>query len=119
MAADRNELERVLDAASDEARAKNILSAVILEAENGNSITIVIGGGETVLSFDYGHLNPPYYASKGKSDELEPILTCFLTFDHQTEFPRKNVIPYADGLKAVAEFLDSGSLPTCIKWEEV
>lgn len=80
---------------------------------------MVLGGEETVLGFDYGHLDPPYYASKSESDKDEPLLTCFLTFAHHTEFPRRYVIPYADGVKAVAEFLDSGGLPTCIVWEEV
>lgn len=119
MVANRDQLEAVLEAGSDEARTNNILSAIILEAENGNSITMVLGGEETVLGFDYGHLDPPYYASKGESDKDEPLLTCFLTFAHHTEFPRRYVIPYADGVKAVAEFLDSGGLPTCIVWEEV
>jgi hypothetical protein len=80
---------------------------------------MVVGGCETVLSFEYGHLDPPYYASKGESDDDEPILTCFLTFQHHTEIPRRSVIPYANGMNAVAEFFDSGNLPTCISWEEV
>ena len=116
---DRNQLNAVLEATSDEARLKNLLSAVVLDAENGNSITMVVGGTETVLGFDYGHRDPPYYASKGECDDDEPGLTCFLTFQHQTEFPRRNVISYANGMNAVAEFLDSGNLPTCISWEEV
>ena len=95
MVANRNQLEAALEAASEEARAKGLLSAVILEGENGNSITMVVGGEETVLGFDYGHLDPPYYASKGESDQNEPLLTCFLTFEHHTKFPRRNVIPYA------------------------
>lgn len=118
-AADRNQLETILKSASDEAQAKNMLGAVILEAENGNLITMVVGGQETVLGFEFDHLEPPYYASRGESDEDQPVLTCFLTFEHHTEFRRRNVIPYADGLKAVAEFLDSGELPTYINWEEV
>lgn len=32
-------------------------------------ITMVGGDSETILGFDYGHLRPPYYASKGKSDD--------------------------------------------------
>jgi len=116
---DRSQLEAVLQTASEEARRENMLGGVFIEAENGNFMTMVVGGGETVLSFAYAHLNPPSYASKGASNEIEPILTCFLNFQHHTEFPRKNVIPYDDGAKAVAQFLDSGKLPTCISWEEV
>jgi len=116
---DRNQLNAVLEAASEEARAKNLLSVVILYAEDGNSITMVVGGSETVLNFNYGHLHPPYDASKGESDDDEPKLTGFLTFHHHTEIPRRSVIPYENGMTAVAKFLDSGKLPTCINWEEV
>ena len=42
---------------AEEARRRGVLGAVILEADNGNIITMVIGGEETVLGFDYGHHN--------------------------------------------------------------
>ena len=85
---------------------------------NGNVITMVVGGQETVLGFDSGDPNS-YCASKGASDAVEPVMTCYFMMSHHTEFPRKNVIPVADGVKAVHQFLDSGDLPTCIKWEQV
>jgi Immunity protein Imm1 len=114
-----SQLDEVLLAASEEARTGKILGAVLIEADNGDAMTMVVGGDETVLSFDYGHQNSPYYASKGASNEDDPIMTCYLTFQHHTEIPRKYVIPFADGVKAVRQFLDSGGLPTCINWEEV
>jgi hypothetical protein len=92
---------------------------VLIEANKGNVITMVVGGDETVLGFDYGEPNPRYYASRGASDADAPIVTCYLTMQHHTEFPRKYAIPLADGLKAVRQFLDSDDLPTCIKWEQV
>jgi len=116
---DVNQLEKVLDAEAEEARRRGVLGAVLLEAANGNVVMMVVGGDETVLGFDYGHHNPPYYSSRGASNADEPMLTCFLTFQHHTEFPRKYVIPVTDGVKAVRQFLDSGDLPTCINWEEL
>jgi hypothetical protein len=116
---DANQLEKVLDAEAEEARRRGVLGAVLLEAANGNVVTMVVGGDETVLGFDYGHHNPPYYSSRGPSNADEPMLTCFLTFQHHTEFPRKYVIPVTDGVKALRQFLDSGDLPTCINWEEL
>lgn len=113
------QLDDALRLASDEARQRGILCAIRLEAQNGNEISIVLGSEETVLSFDYGHGSPPYYASKGSTDTDTPIMTCYLSFLHHTEFPRKYVIPLAEGIKAVRQFLDSGGLPTCIEWEEV
>jgi hypothetical protein len=72
-----------------------------------------------VLGFQYGHHDPPYYASRGVSDADEPKFTCYLTMQHHTEFPRKYVIPVSDGVNALRQFLHSADLPTCIKWEQV
>lgn len=116
---DDNRLDEVLRTATEEARKSGTLGAILIEAANGNVITMVVGGDETVLGFDYGHHDPPNYSSRGPSNEDEPILTCRLTFQHHTEFPRKCLIPIADGVKAVRRFLDSGDLPACINWEEM
>jgi len=116
---DAAQLDEVLAQATEEARRRGILGAVLIEADKGNVLTMVVGGDETVLGFDYGEPNPRYYASRGASDAGAPIVTCYLTMQHHTEFPRKYVIPVADGVKAVREFLDSDDLPNCIKWEQV
>lgn len=112
------QLDDALREAENEARARGLLGVIIIEAVNKNSITMAVGSStETVLGFDYSH--GPYYASKGISNEVEPVMTCYLTFAHHTEFPRKFVIPVADGVEAVKEFIGSGELPTCITWEEL
>jgi hypothetical protein len=116
---DSSQLEKALHAEAEEARRRGVLGAVLLEAANGNVITMVVGGEETVLGFTYGHHNPPYYSSRGPSNADEPMLTCLLTFHYHAEFPRKYVIPVSDGVNAVRQFLDSGDLPTSINWEEV
>ena len=113
------QLDDALRDAANEARTRGKLGAILIEAANKNSMTMVVGTTETVLSFDYAHRNPPHYASKGNSSEDEPVMTCYLSFAHHTEFPRKFVIPLMDGIAAVKEFVDSGELPTCITWEEV
>ncbi len=115
---DSTQLDEALGQAAEEARKRGILGAVQIEAGNGNIITMVVGGQETVLGFDSGDLNS-YYASKGPSDAVEPLMTCYFMMCHHTEFPRKYVIPVADGVRAVHQFLDSGDLPTCINWEQV
>jgi hypothetical protein len=116
---DTSQLDQVLSAASGEARTRRILAGILIEAENGNVITMVVGGEETVLGFDHGHSKPPYYASKGKCQEENPKLVCLLNFSHYSEFSRKYAIPLEDGVGAVRQFLHSGELPTCIDWEEV
>ena len=118
IAENENQLDQALHRATEEAQNSGTFGAVRIEAANGNTITMVVGGDETVLGFDYGHLNPPYYSSRGQSNVDEPLLRCQLMFQHHTEFPRRYVIPITDGVNAVRQFLDSGELPTCIKWEQ-
>ncbi len=117
---DATQLDQALAQAAEEARKRGMLGAVRIEAGNGNVLIMVLGGDETVLSFDYfSDHDLRCYASRGASDEDEPVITCYLAMHHHTEFLRKNVIPLSDGVKAVRQFLDSDGLPTCISWVEV
>ena len=110
-------LDDILYTASEESRIRKMLNGIILEAENGNTLLLVVGSEETVLIFNYGGPDPPYYASKGNSDDDDPMLTCYITFQHHTEFPRRYVIPFVEGLKAARQFLGSDDPPACITWE--
>ena len=112
-------LDEILNEASKEARIRNLLGGVLITADNHNEITIVVGGEETVLTFESGDGNPPYYASRGTFNADETTMTCYLLLQHHTEFPRRNVIPFADGFNAVREFLVTGARPACINWERV
>jgi hypothetical protein len=113
------ELDAILENAAAEAREHGMLNLIFLEADNGNAISMVVGGDETVLGFNYSHMNPPYYTSRGSSNAIQPVLTCYGSFQHHTEFPRKCVISMKQGRAAVHEFLATGALPECIAWEEV
>jgi hypothetical protein len=109
----------VISSASEEARAKGLLNVIFVEADSGNCLTLVVGGDETVLGFNYGHLDPPYYASKGNNESDEPVMTAHASFRHHTEYPRKWVLSMQEGMLAVREFCETGDLPKCIKWTEV
>jgi|RhiMethySRZTD1v2_1073278.scaffolds.fasta_scaffold424344_2 hypothetical protein len=76
------------------------LNIVSIEAENGNTLGVVVGDEESSLSFTYAHLNPPYYASRGNSSGHQPVLTCFLALEHHTEFSREWVIPTQEAFSA-------------------
>jgi len=112
------EVAEVIHMAGEEGRARRMLNVVFLEAASGNTLSLVVGGDDTVLSFTYGHLNPPYYASRGAEDGIDPVMTCYVGLIHHTEFPRKYVIPFEKGLIAAQEFAESGSLPQSIEWIE-
>ena len=114
-----NDLEEVLQDAAREAQTKGMLGIIFLYAPNKDQLSLVVGGNETVLGFNYGHGDPPYYASVGETDEVEPVLTAFVGFDHHTEFPRRWVVSMARGRTAAFEFLETGLRPISIEWEQV
>ena len=87
-AKDATRLHEALGQAAEEARKRGMLGAAPNEAANGNVITMVVGGQDTVLGFDSGDMNSNY-ASKGASDALAPVMTCYVMMWHHTEFPRK------------------------------
>jgi len=110
-------LFEILDAAAAEASAQSLLNVIILTAENGNELTLVVGSAETVVGFtDFG---PPmlHYASVGAAQTLAPVLTAYLGLRHHTEFPRRCVIPSSHGIAAAGEFLDTGVRPSSVTWE--
>jgi len=48
---DEDELIEALSSAADEARSRGMLAAIIIETETKNSMTMVVGSSETVLTF--------------------------------------------------------------------
>ena len=113
------ELDRVIQSAGEEAQACGKLNVILLEAPSGNQLGMVVGGTDTVITFTYGHHEPPYYASRGAAKFAHPVMTCFLGLAHHTEFPRTYVVPYAMGLLAAHEFAETGSLPSSVEWSTV
>ena len=112
-------LDQLIIAASKQAKDEEILSIIFLNADNSNQLGIVVGGDETVLGFNYNNQDQLYCASKGKQNCDDPIMTCYLLFQHHTEFPRKYVITLDNGLKAVHEFYEFNTLPNCIEWQKI
>jgi hypothetical protein len=112
-------VSEVISSAAEEACAKGLLNIISLEADNGNCLTLVVGDDETTLGFNYGHQDPPYYASKGKDESDEPVMTAYVALRHHTEFPRRWVLPMKEGVLAVQEFCETSELPRRIEWTEV
>jgi len=95
------------------------LAIIDLSASNGDTLSIVVGGTETVLGFTYGTNQPPYFASRGLDTAIEPLLVAHQHFVQRVEFPRHAVIPWTSGVSAAEEFLETGTLPNCVQWQEV
>jgi hypothetical protein len=108
----------VLDQADKDANARGMLNVIEIVAPNGNDLSLVVGGEETVLGFTASN-GPPYYASRGKSADARPTLICFVQWKSREEFPRHAVVPRASGVAAAKEFFNSSALPSCVQWQEV
>jgi len=119
VANDSATLLRLLAEAAAEAVKRQRLSIVDARSESGDILSLVVGGGETVLGFTRADDSPPYFASRGVSDSVEPLFACYLHFEHHTEFPRHAVIPQELGLAAALQFLQTGERPSCVQWQEV
>jgi hypothetical protein len=111
-------LDAALDEASAEARAAGKLNIVLLTAPNLDWLSIVVGGEETVVGYNYGHGDPPYYVSAGEAQTDDPVMTAYVGLQHHTEFPRRWVVASCVGRRAAREFLATGKRPECIGWTE-
>ena len=111
------ELDSTIDHAAEHARSEGRPNIILIETANGNSLTIAVGADETVLCFNYGHNDPPYFVSQGNSDADYPVFTAFVAMEHHTEYLRRNVIPLDIGRAAVREFLGEADLPKIVRWE--
>lgn len=111
------ELDGAINEAAKEARRLETLNIIFIRVPNGNEVSLVVGGEQTAVGFTYGNQDPPYYVSKGPEETEEPVFTAFVSLSHHTEFPRKWVIPWTQGIQAVHEFVESGDLPAGIEWE--
>ena len=113
----REDLRAAIEFAAAEAQAVDRLNIIFLEAENGNSLSLVVGSNETVLNFTYGHCDPPYMVSRGECDASDPPLTAFVALVHHTEYPRRWVIPFEEGMAALDQFVKTADLPNVVRWE--
>lgn len=113
------ELQATLIEASLLASAAGKLNVIFLYAPNRDHLTLVVGGEETVVGFNYGHGDPPYYASRGVTQADSPVLTAYVGLEHHTEFPRRWVVPARVGKLAANEFLATGKRPSAVEWVEV
>jgi hypothetical protein len=112
------ELDGALQELTSKAKVAGQLFLVGLEAENGNSLSIALGGVETVLIFGRPNTDPPYLTCRGADEALEPVLVCYSLGVHRAEVPRWFVIPLEQGMRGLNEFAATGELPGEGTWVE-
>lgn len=111
------ELEAILsDLQSVAARDKPLL--VCVERSPGkDSLSIGLGRAVSVLNFVAGSGDPPYYTSRGDSDDDDGTMH-FYFMDSWSEFPNKCAISLEDALSAMRHFWRTGERDPAVRWEE-
>jgi Immunity protein Imm1 len=110
------ELDALVDRLTEEAE-RDTPFMVTLAREDGATLSIGLGRRESTASYVSGSLDPPYYASRGGSDdEGEPIEFAFS--GEITEFPPWSGVPAEAARKALRHFYETGELSPEIDWEE-
>jgi hypothetical protein len=117
--ATEDELDAALVVWTAAAQSDGRLHLVQLNTKSSTSLSVALGGSETVLIFGSRGRKPPYCHSRGEGKAIEPVLVCHAMGQHEMEIPRRLVIPMARGLAAVKEFAATGERPTSIQWEEM
>ena len=113
-----DELLSALEYAAAQASNAGLLNIIFLRSSNGDQLSLVVGSDETVLGFQYGHGNPPYFVSAGTGTSDEPLLTAFAGLQHHTEFSRRWVVPMSIGRRAASQFLLTHARPSIVEWVE-
>jgi hypothetical protein len=111
------DVHAALNNAEREADAAGSMALVDFQAANGNTLSIIVGGADTALSFRYPGDVPPRFVSVGDRD-AQGTVPCSRDFNNQIDCPRWSLISRADGHAALDEFCASNDVPHCIQWTE-
>ena len=109
------ELDRLLDELTMEGSDAPFM--VDLLSPSGDSLSVGLGRGKSVLSGYRPTGILPYYASTGTIDVAGTIW-----FDYRgspSEFPMWSAIPIIDARAAIGEFFQTGQRPKTVEWQEV
>ena len=115
-----DQVHAALKDAEREARSIGRPNIIEFVSDVQSLLSIVVGAGdESVLLFQFGHGQPPYYVSRGPNNSEQPVFTAYVLLAHHTEFLRQWVISFEDAVFAVQQFFETGERPTNVTWEEV
>lgn len=84
-------------------------------AANGSTLSMVVGGAETALSFRYAGDLDPRFLSMGRATETGTF-RCLRDLNENIDCARWTLISREDGLAALNEFAASNEIPQCVQW---
>jgi hypothetical protein len=111
------EVQAALAAAEQEADRVGKTGLVDFVAANGSTLSMLVGGAETMLSWRYDGDTEPRFLSLGDPDARGTV-DISRDFLDRIHAPRWALIPRADGLAALDEFAKSNDIPECVQWKD-
>lgn len=108
------ELEEVLDTAQRKSAGRGRIA--MITSPDGPRLDVGVGLSESFLQFTQGD-DDPYLISVGSVDTQG--VEVFSLEGHETEIPRRNLIPVESARHAAAVFFQTGVRPASVGWEEV
>lgn len=115
VAESETEVHAALTAAEQEADRVGKPGLVDFEAANGSTLSMLIGGAETVLSWRFAGDAEPRFLSLGDA-AARGTVALSRDFKDRIDVPRWAMISRADGLAALDEFCASNEMPECVRW---
>lgn len=112
-----DELRYALSEAGHDAARQPLIAEVTLD--DGESLSIGLGGEVSVLSYVGASKNPPYFSSQGSSRVRDGEGVVFFYYGHWSEFPPSAAVPVEDAVEAVRYFCEHGKLSPQLSWVEV
>lgn len=110
-------VENLLDRLQEYFRSRAPTLVTVERSDNGDSLSIGLGGNMSVLNYIRGDKSPPYYTSSGGHNTDEAI--SFLFGGEWSEYPLKNAVPLSAARAAMTQFCKTGELAKDLTWEEV
>ena len=108
-------LDRALDTIS--AQSSPDKPRIIEVKVHGHLLTLGLGAPESFVQISESD-DPPYMVTVGQS-AAEGVLTFLFQGVHDTEIPRRNLVPLTTARAIAREFFATGHRPSITAWEEV
>ncbi|HTU66486.1 MAG TPA: Imm1 family immunity protein [Steroidobacteraceae bacterium] len=111
------EVQAALSTAEQEADRAGTMSLVDLEAANGNRLSILVGGAETLLGWRYAGDVDARFLTQG-DPAARGTVPCSRDVGTVLQCPRWALIAREDGMAALNEFTASNEIPACVTWAD-
>lgn len=110
-------METLLDSLHERFRVSSTPTLVVVQLDNGDSLSIGLGLEMSVLDHVKADNDPPYYTSLGTSGNEGEI--SFLFGNQESEYSLGNAVTMDQARKALTYFCETGKLTDALSWEEV